>query len=79
MADIIKALVEADGAILYWQLPRPDVEAAIARDEAYMDGDLLVHRVAVANGDGSYSMPDASTCRHRNDGRGRCIDCGAFI
>jgi hypothetical protein len=80
-AQLMQALIDADGAILYWQLPRDAVESAVIDGVAYRDAesDLLVHQDAIANGDGSYSMPNQETCQHRDSGRGVCIDCGKFL
>ena len=57
--QLILKLIEADGAILYWQLPKAVVESAITDGLCRIDNnDLLVHRDAVDNGDGSYTMPE---------------------
>jgi hypothetical protein len=55
--ETIKALVDNDGAILYWQLPKDAVQAAIRSGLAYLaDDDCLVHRDAVRIAEGAYTM-----------------------
>lgn len=58
--ELMTALVNADGAILYWQLPQPVVEAAIADGLCYIaDDDCLVHRDAIKLADGAYKLAEA--------------------
>lgn len=78
--ELLETLIECDGAILYWQLPKDAVEAAIANGDAYIaDDDCLVHKDAIAV-NGGYVMPSRQdTCQHRDSGRGVCIDCGKFL
>ncbi|MCK1671088.1 hypothetical protein [Bradyrhizobium sp. 150] len=62
---VAQALLEANGAILYWQLNRVAVSAAIAAGLAYLDesSDLLVHHLAVPNAFGGFEMPDQDKCQ----------------
>jgi len=57
LEETIEALVENNGAILYWQLPKDAVQAAIRSGLAYLaDDDCLVHRDAVRIDAGAYTM-----------------------
>ena len=58
--ELISELIRNDGAILYWQLPRNVVEAAVADGRCYIaHDDCLVHRDAIKIGDGAYTMTKA--------------------
>ena len=81
--QILKELEDNGGAILCWQ-----VSDRTAFDDAFKDGaiefdadsDCYVHPRAIADCDGhGWTMPDPATCRHRDDGRGICCDCGTII
>lgn len=78
--DVLLVLVNSDGACLYWQMPdAARAKAALAAGLIKEDEDLLVHPEAIVIEAGmAYTMPEAN-CRHRNDGRGFCIDCGNAI
>jgi hypothetical protein len=56
--ELMTELVSADGAILYWQLPKQVVEAAIAEGLCRIaeDDDCLVHRDAIRLASGAYTM-----------------------
>ena len=55
--ELIAALIKADGAILYWQLPKDVVETVIRDGDAYIaDDDCLVLREAIKIGEGAYTL-----------------------
>ena len=55
--ELIAELVKADGAILYWQLPKEAVEAVVASGMAHInDDDCLVHRDATRIDKGAYTL-----------------------
>lgn len=58
--ELLQKLVEADGAILYWQLPREAVAQVLATGLCRIgDDDCLVHHRARKIADGAYTMePD---------------------
>ena len=58
-------------------IPLETLEAGMIKQ----DGELLVHPDAIMIEPGmAYTMPQPDRCmQHRDDGRGRCIDCGAFL
>lgn len=77
---VLKALADNDGALLYWQYPdQAQAKAALDNCVIKQVGELLVHPDAVeVEAGNAYTMP--TPCKqHRDDGRGRCIDCGKFL
>lgn len=80
---VLADLAEHDGAILHWQVNGELAEqyrVALAAGAIKMEDDCYVHPLASRSEDGGgFDMPRPSACRHRDDGRGRCIDCGTFI
>jgi hypothetical protein len=66
--QLISELTEAQGAILYWQLPKDAVESAVADGVAYLDddSDLLILKDAVKDEDGAYHMPSIASIKDSN-------------
>ncbi len=76
---ILAELAENDGAILHWQVSNPPAyAAAFAAGAIRFESDCYVHPRAIANDDGTgWSMPEP--CKHRDNGRGICCDCGEVL
>jgi hypothetical protein len=75
---VLNELAENDGAILHWQVTdRERFAAALKSGAIKMEADCYVHPLATRVSDSAWEMP--GPCKHRDNGRGICCDCGTVL